>query len=56
MVFCDHCDICVHQACYGVPNIPDGSWLCRLCALGMCPKTTPCIFCPNTGGAMKSTM
>ncbi|XP_064609900.1 protein Jade-1-like [Liolophura sinensis] len=52
MVFCDGCDICVHQACYGIQTIPEGSWLCRTCALGIKPT---CILCPKSGGAMKST-
>lgn len=25
MVFCDNCNICVHQACYGITTIPPGS-------------------------------
>lgn len=24
MVFCDNCNICVHQACYGITAIPSG--------------------------------
>ncbi|ESO04614.1 hypothetical protein HELRODRAFT_111636, partial [Helobdella robusta] len=52
MVFCDNCNICVHQACYGIQNIPEGSWLCRTCALGIKPK---CVLCPMSGGAMKCT-
>ena len=52
MVFCDQCNICVHQACYGITHIPAGQWLCRTCALGTQPK---CELCPNRGGAMKST-
>ncbi|KAL4230621.1 E3 ubiquitin-protein ligase Jade-2 [Mactra antiquata] len=52
MVFCDGCDICVHQACYGIQTVPEGSWLCRTCALGIKPA---CILCPKIGGAMKST-
>lgn len=24
MVFCDNCNICVHQACYGITVIPPG--------------------------------
>lgn len=24
MVFCDSCNICVHQACYGITTIPPG--------------------------------
>lgn len=26
MVFCDSCNICVHQACYGITVIPDGMY------------------------------
>ncbi|KAL8622154.1 hypothetical protein ACOMHN_052956 [Nucella lapillus] len=52
MVFCDKCDICIHQACYGIKTIPQGSWLCRTCAVGVKPT---CMLCPNMGGAMKST-
>uniref|UniRef100_A0A1E1XB81 PHD finger protein rhinoceros n=1 Tax=Amblyomma aureolatum TaxID=187763 RepID=A0A1E1XB81_9ACAR len=52
MVFCDQCDLCVHQACYGIQRIPEGSWVCRTCALGIRP---PCVLCPARGGAMKST-
>ncbi|XP_014241583.1 PHD finger protein rhinoceros [Cimex lectularius] len=52
MVFCDSCNICVHQACYGITTIPSGSWLCRTCAIGQRPE---CVLCPNKGGAMKCT-
>ncbi|KAL5013057.1 hypothetical protein ScPMuIL_011608 [Solemya velum] len=52
MVFCDGCDICIHQACYGIQKIPEGNWLCRTCALNIKPT---CILCAKSGGAMKST-
>lgn len=52
MVFCDQCDLCVHQACYGITRIPEGSWVCRTCAVGVRPA---CELCPARGGAMKST-
>ncbi|GBN28988.1 PHD finger protein rhinoceros [Araneus ventricosus] len=52
MVFCDSCNICVHQICYGITKIPEGSWICRTCALGIRPA---CVLCPNRGGAMKTT-
>lgn len=26
MVFCDSCNICVHQACYGITVIPPGKF------------------------------
>ncbi|XP_072518660.1 protein Jade-1 isoform X2 [Salminus brasiliensis] len=52
MVFCDKCNICVHQACYGILKVPQGNWLCRICALGVQPK---CLLCPKRGGALKPT-
>lgn len=52
MVFCDSCNICVHQACYGITTIPSGQWLCRPCGEHVKPG---CVLCPNMGGAMKCT-
>lgn len=31
MVFCDSCNICVHQSCYGIQSIPSGEWHCSPC-------------------------
>ena len=55
MVFCDGCNMCVHQACYGIEKIPQGNWLCAPCSFGGSSFKPECVLCPNMGGAMKAT-
>lgn len=52
MVFCERCNACVHQNCYGISNIPSGTWLCKPCSIVRRPA---CLLCPKFGGPMKCT-
>lgn len=54
LVLCEGCNLSAHQECYGIPLIPEGPWLCRLCSEGA--ENVQCVLCLQGGGAMKPTI
>lgn len=55
ILFCEKCNIAVHQMCYGVGEVPEGDWYCAPCARGLTMEHTRCALCKFDGGALKPT-
>jgi hypothetical protein len=54
IVFCDSCNVAVHQQCYGIPVVPEGQWLCNKCQeKERTGRQVSCVLCPVRHGAMK---
>jgi hypothetical protein len=48
----------VDTECYGICYIPEGLWFCQKCQVlnnGGENEQISCVFCPNSGGALKRT-
>jgi hypothetical protein len=39
ILFCDGCDLPVHQGCQDLQHVPDGDWFCDTCVYRMVPTT-----------------
>uniref|UniRef100_A0A8R1DT47 Uncharacterized protein n=1 Tax=Caenorhabditis japonica TaxID=281687 RepID=A0A8R1DT47_CAEJA len=52
IVYCDMCNLSVHQDCYGIPFLPECSLACRRCAHSP-GRLVHCALCPSQTGAFK---
>ena len=52
ILFCDNCDLAVHQQCYGETILPEGNWYCKPCRYGTLPELCQCQICNRYGGAL----
>lgn len=50
ILYCERCSVAAHQGCAGVARVPDGDWLCRVCAGGGDPTQLACEICGLAGG------
>jgi len=57
LVYCDgqNCTVAVHQACYGIVQVPTGPWYCRKCESQERSARVRCELCPSRDGALKKT-
>uniref|UniRef100_A0A1I7V8Q8 PHD-type domain-containing protein n=1 Tax=Loa loa TaxID=7209 RepID=A0A1I7V8Q8_LOALO len=55
IIFCDGCNVGVHQSCYGLDSVPSDEWLCQKCMLLGYNAFLTGALCPLSGGAMKCT-
>ena len=60
IIFCDDCNLAVHQTCYGsgARRIPDKAWYCDACTYTRRTgnkQLQECVLCPRRGGALKRT-
>jgi hypothetical protein len=69
ILFCDGCNAALHQACYGVGEIPEGDFFCERCrtvtemcenpqidfSYGDCARGVMCCLCPLQHGGLKAT-
>ncbi|XP_074658988.1 uncharacterized protein LOC141911828 [Tubulanus polymorphus] len=57
LVYCDGqgCNVAVHQACYGIVQVPTGPWFCRKCESQERAARVKCELCPSKDGALKRT-
>lgn len=60
IIFCDRCELAVHQRCYGMDKVPSNEFICDRCRAtreGLDPATDVfCQLCSLSDGAFKRTV
>ncbi|CAD5217769.1 unnamed protein product [Bursaphelenchus okinawaensis] len=56
IVFCEGCNLSVHQKCFGITELPKDEWYCDVCKEYNKKVEVRCKFCPLTNGTMKHTI
>nr|CCA13936.1 kinesinlike protein putative [Albugo laibachii Nc14] len=64
IIFCDRCDLAVHQHCYGITKVPSNEFLCDRCrnqdgsriSIDDATSKVFCQLCPVQDGAFKQTI
>jgi hypothetical protein len=68
ILFCEACNVAVHQKCYGIDAVPDGDYFCKACRFfqrdkkednkhnnNTAPLPISCELCPRKQGAFVRT-
>ncbi|KAI6240046.1 Protein Jade-3 [Aphelenchoides fujianensis] len=55
IVFCEGCELPVHQSCYAFAEVPKKEWYCNVCRVLGSKAQPRCRFCPLSRGTMKQT-
>lgn len=61
IVYCDGCNVAVHQFCYGIRDVSSDKWFCEVCTEEKAggkknrSRQLQCQLCPHRGGALKRT-
>ncbi|KAI6188590.1 hypothetical protein M3Y98_00370800 [Aphelenchoides besseyi] len=56
IVYCEGCELAIHQRCYAFDVLPKEDWYCNVCRTLGNKAQARCRFCPLSWGTMKQTV